>query len=316
MENFNIFFRINGKVYCESVSSCLPIDGLYDIVENKTSLSIRKTHVIKFNGKNLNDKKILNDYNVNSESTFDIQFSPSKAESHRKPDIEGEQMFMKLINRIAHDCGTHDINIVSLMSYNVDVSNVPKIFLQQLQWPTLKTQLKRLDKIVNDLEGLVNVNIILPDRNFIGYNNMFNPNAITNKELDELIDSISGSSTITDSNFESVIKLYENNLTTKTQQIDKICRIKPNSGFNKNAHEYNYRIRKYSVMLQNFTLKKIFGISHPLEKIVQLNFYYVGIIFENIEFNDPKNSIAYGIDFSPLSLNNLHVHVWTGDKII
>jgi hypothetical protein len=205
---------------------------------------------------------------------------------------------------------------VSLMSYNVDASNVPKIFLQQLQWPTLKNQLKRLDKIVNDLEGLVNVNIILPDRNFIGYNNMFNPNAITNKELDELIDSIADSSTITDSNFESVIKLYENNLTTKTQQIDKICRIKPNSGFNKNAHEYNYRIRKYSVMLQNFTLKKIFGISHPLEKIVQLNFYYVGIIFENIEFNDPKNSIAYGIDFSPLSLNNLHVHVWTGDKII
>ncbi len=317
MEKFNIFFRINGKVYCENVSSCLPIDGLYDIVERKTSSNVRKTHVIKINGKIANDSNLLNDYNVSPDCTFDIYYSPSKAESYRKPDIEGENMFNKLINQIAHDSGFHDVNIVSLMSYNVDTSNGEKVFLQQLQYPILTEQLARLDKNLDKLEGIVNVNIILPDRNFIGYNNtMFNPNAIKKEDLDDILDTFASSSSITDSNFESVIRLCEENTFIKTPQIDKICRIKPNSGFNKNAHEYSYRIGKYSVMLDNFKLKKIFPISKALAKIVQLNFYYVGIIFENIEHDDPKNAIAYGIDFSPLKLYNLHVHVWTGDKII
>jgi len=317
MEKFNIFFRINGKVYCENVSSCLPIDGLYDIVEKKTLSNVRKTHVIKINGKIANDSNLLNDYNVRPDCTFDIYYSQAKAESNRKPDIEGEHTFNKLISQIAHDSGLHDVNIVSLMSYNVDTTNGKKVFLQQLQYPTLAVQLDKLDKNINKLEGLVNVNIILPDRNFIGYNNnMFNPNSIKKEDLDDLLDTFAGSSGTTDLNFESVVRLCKENTFTKTPQIDKICRIKPNSGFNKNAHEYNYRIGKYSVMLQNFKLKKIFPVSGALEKIVQLNFYYVGIIFENMENNDPKNAIAYGIDFSPLKLYNLHVHVWTGDKII
>jgi len=316
MEKFNIFFRINGKNYCENVSSGLTIASLYDIVERKTSSNIRQTHVIKINGKIAQDDKFLNDYDVKPDCTFDIHYSPSKAESFRKPDIEGELMFKKLIDKIAYDSGKNDVNIVSLMSYNVDISNSSKVFLQQLQWPILKKQLKKLDAIVNNLDGIINVNIILPDRNFIGYNNMFNPNFNKTKDFEEFIGSLASSSLISDPDFESVIKLYEENLNTKTPQIDKFCKIKENSGFNKNAHEYNYRIRKYSIMLQNFGLNKIFDVSKSLQKIIQLNFYYVGIIFENIDYDDPKNFIAYGIDFSPLRFYNLHVHVWTGDKII
>ena len=225
-------------------------------------------------------------------------------------------MFQKLISSIAHDSGSDDINIVSLMSYNVDLSNTQKVFLQQLQWPILRKELKRLDKKINQLEGLINVNIMLPDRNFIGYNNIFNPNALSKKDVEKLLEEVGSSSQINDSNFESIIKLINETSNNENPQIDKICNIKINTAFNKNAHEYNYRISKYSTMLQNFKLGKIFQVSESLEKIVQLNFYYVGIIFDNIEYDDPKKFLAYGFDFSPLSLNNLHVHVWTGDKII
>jgi len=317
MEKFNIFFRINGKNYCENVFSGLSISGLYDVVEKKILTNIRETHIIKINGKILQDNTFLNDYNVTPDSTFDIQYSLSKAESFRKPDIEGELIFKKLLDKIAYESGKNDVNVVSLMSYNVDnYSNTNKLFLQQLQWPTIKKQLKRLDVNVCNLDDIVNVNIILPDRNFIGYNNMFNPNYNENKEFNELIECLASSSLISDTDLESVIRLYNESSNIKTPQIDEICKIKENKAFNNNAHEYNYRIRKYSIMLENFSLNKIFEVSQSLKKIIQLNFYYVGIIFENIEYNDPKNFIAYGIDFSPLQFYNLHVHVWTGYKII
>ena len=42
-------------------------------------------------------------------------------------------------------------------------------------------------------------------------------------------------------------------------------------------------------MLQNFKLKSIFKASEKLERIIQLNFYYVGIIFKNPYMDDVKN---------------------------
>ena len=292
MNQINLFLRLNTKTYCGIVPCNTTISSLYEIIESKSNTSVKKTHVLKINGKIAHDDAKLADYNISPDTTIEVQYSLSKADSNRDPDIEGEMMFTKFIKQIAHDSGLNDINIVSLMSYNVDLSNVEKILLQQLQWPTLTKELKRLDKKIEELEGIINVNIIMPDRNFISYNELLNPYVDTS---------------------EIFIEKYKGMLTN---QIDSLCGIKLNSAFFKNAHEYNYRIGKYSVMLQNFRLKKIFGVSKPLEKIVQLNFYYVGIIFENAIYNNPKKYIAHGFDFSPLSSYNLHVHVWTGDKII
>lgn len=289
MEKINLFFKINTKIYCEIIPKDSTINSLYDIIELKSNTEIRKSHVFKINGKIVQDNKKLTDYNISPNTTIDVQFSLSKCEKNRDPDIEGEMIFNKLVNDIGHNCGIFDVNIVSLMSYNVDMTNINKIFLQQLQWPILGKELKRLDLMSKDLEGLVNINIILPDRNFISYNN----NPIASNE-----DSFLNSS-------EKINK-----------QIDSICDIKKNTSFTKNAHEYNYRVSKYSVMLQNFKLKKLFEVSSSLQKIVQLNFYYVGIIFEKIEFNNSEKNIVYGFDFTPLKPYNLHVHVWTGEKII
>jgi hypothetical protein len=223
-------------------------------------------------------------------------------------------MFQKLISNIAHDSGLFDINIISLMSYNVDLSIAKKVFLQQLQWPILNKELSRLDKIYDKLEGLINVNIILPDRNFIGYNSRYNPSFETTKKI---FKSITRGSLITDIEIDSLVKIInENSDTDKNPQINSLCGIKLNSAFNKNASEYNYRISKHSVMLQNFKLKKLLSVSEQLEKIIQLNFYYVGVIFTNTDFDEPKDSITYGIDFSQLKPYNLHVHMWTGEKII
>ena len=313
MKKINIFFKINNKIYCENVPYNLPIDKLYDIIETKTEIEIRTTHVIKICGKIANDNDILSDYNITPECTLDVYFSMSKAGLFQKPDEEGINMFQKLISNIAHDSGLYDINIVSLWSYNVDLSNIQKIFLQQLQWPVLKKELKRLDKILNELEGLVNVNILLPDRNFIGYNSMYNSNFVNKQNI---FASIAEGCSLANMDTKSLKIINENTDTDKNPQINSICGIKLNTAFNKNVHEYNYRISKHSIMLHNFSLKNIFGVSKKLEKIIQLNFYYIGVIFTNIDFDKPKEFITYGIDFSQLSPYNLHVRMWTGDKII
>jgi hypothetical protein len=314
MDKINVFFKINGKVYCDNVPCNLSIDKLYDIIENKIATKIRKTHAIKIHGKIADEKNMLSDYNVTSECTLDVYYSMSKAGLYHKPDVEGISMFQKLISNIAHDSGLFDINIISLMSYNVDLSIAKKVFLQQLQWPILNKELSRLDKIYDKLEGLINVNIILPDRNFIGYNSRYNPSFETTKKI---FKSITRGSLITDIEIDSLVKIInENSDTDKNPQINSLCGIKLNSAFNKNASEYNYRISKHSVMLQNFKLKKLLSVSEQLEKIIQLNFYYVGVIFTNTDFDEPKDSITYGIDFSQLKPYNLHVHMWTGEKII
>lgn len=314
MEKINVFFKINGKCYCENVAYNLSIDKLYDIIEKKISTKIRKTHTIKIHGKIAEEKCFLSDYTTSPECTLDVYYSMSKAGMYHKPDDEGITMFHKLISNIAYDSGLHDINIVSLMSYNVDLSIAKKVFLQQLQWPTLNKELKRLDKMYDKLEGLVNVNIILPDRNFIGYNSRYNPNF---DKIKNLFESITCESLLSDIEIDSLIRIInENSDTDKNPQINSLCGIKLNSAFNKNACEYNYRISKHSIMLQNFNLKKIFRVSEQLEKIIQLHFYYVGVIFTDVNFDAPKNFITHGIDFSELSPYNLHVHMWTGDKII
>lgn len=314
MEKINVFFKINGKFYCENIPYNLTIDNLYDIIESKISSKIRKTHVIKIHGQIARENTNLSDYNITPECTLDVFYSISKAGLYEKPDIEGITMFEKLILNLAHDSGLYDINIISLMSYNVDLSNVKKNFLQQLQWPILKKELSKLDKMYKELDGLVNVNILLPDRNFIEYNSMYSPNFEKNKKN---FDSIDCSGTISDEDVDSLISIInENSNDNPNSQINSLCDIKLNSAFNKNAHEYNYRISKHSIMLQNFKLKKIFGVSHSLEKITQMNFYYVGIIFPNTNLTNLQDLITYGVNFAPLAKYNLHVHMWTGDKIM
>lgn len=295
MEKINLFFNVsnkNSKTYCERVCPKTKISDLYDIVESKSTSSLRNTHVFRFNGRPIDDDKTIEDYNICKDSTLYVCFSLSRTRLSTKPDIEGELVFTKFIGQLARDSGVDDINIVSLMSYNVDISNTEKILLQQLQWPTVKAQLAKLDKKINQLEGIVNLNIILPDSNFTNYNKMLSP----------------------DTDLTSLEKTPYAEFPNS--QIDSICEIKLNSAFTKNAHDYNYRISKYSTMLQNFKLKKLFGASKSLEKIVLINFYYVGIVFTNPHIDNPKKCIASGIDFSPLKPCNLHVHVWTGEKII
>ncbi len=295
MEKINLFFNVNNKnskTYCERVCPKTKISDLYDIVESKSTSSLRNTHVFRFNGRSIDEDKTLEDYNICKDSTLHVCFSLSRTRLTAKPDIEGELMFTKFIGQLAHDSGVDDINIVSLMSYNVDISNTEKILLQQLQWPTVKAQLAKLEKKINQLEGIVNLNIILPDSNFTNYNKMLSP----------------------DTDFTN---LKQNpHVELPNPQIDSICEIKLNSAFTKNAHEYNYRISKYSTMLKNFKLKKLFGASKSLEKIVLINFYYVGIVFTNPHVDNPKKCIASGIDFYPLKPYNLNVCVWTGEKII
>ena len=289
MEKIGLMFRIDSKTYYEIIPADSNISFLYDIFEMKTNRSIKKTHCIKIYGKIVDDNSKLQDYNVNHDSTIEAYFSVGKAEKYRDPDNEGEIMFSQLIKDIEYGSGLNDVNIISLMSYNVDISNPTKMILQQLQYPTLKKVLKKLVTIKSKLEGLININIILTDRNFISYNKQFNQNNIFD------------------------ILLEENNFTP---QIDTLLNIKPNTGFMKNAHKYNYRVSKYSIMLQNFKLVNILNVPKSLQKIIQLNFYYVGIIFENIYEHNINNHIIYGFNFSPLKESNLHVVQWTGDKLL
>jgi hypothetical protein len=185
--------------------------------------------------------------------------------------------------------------------------------LQQLQWPILKKELNRLDEIYYELDGLIDVNIFLPDRNFIEYNNIYNPNCKDKKKEH----SLTGGCSLNEMDIDTLIKTINENLDTDiNSQINSICKIKINSAFNKNMSEYNYRISKHSIILQNFCLKKIFCVSQKLEKIIQLNFYYVGIIFTNTNFVLQNDYTIADIDFSVLSPYNLHIHMWTGDKIM
>jgi hypothetical protein len=151
MEKINLFFKINTKIYYEIIPLDSIINSLYDVIEVKSNTELRKTHIFKIYGKILQDNKKISDYNITSNSTIEVLFSHSKCEKNRDPDIEGVMMFKKLVDDIGHNCGMFDVNIVSLMSYNVDMTNKNKILLQQLQWPILGKELKRLDSIINDL---------------------------------------------------------------------------------------------------------------------------------------------------------------------
>ncbi len=293
MEKINLYLKLNTKTYYVQVPNNLLIADLYNIIKIKSQTSLQNTHVFKFNGKILQDNKTLEDYDVKTESTFDVSYSQGKINSTRKPDIQGEIMFKRLLDDIALNSGLYDINIISLMSYNVEMSNKEKILLQQLQWPTLTKELMKLDEIINKPDNIINANIILADTNFTTYNKMYN-------QMAQL----------------SYVELMETNYHKTTQQINTMCDIKLNLEFLNNASKYSYRISKHSIMLNEFAFKNIFNVSKSLEKIVQLNFYFVGIIFFNLGYDDPKNNIACGFDFSALSKNNLHVNLWTGDKII
>lgn len=277
----NIIIKLDSLTCAIYIPIQTSISDLYDIVEKKTNTKIKKTHSLKLNGKVCLDDKLLSDYNISDGIIMYVQYSLCRAENFRDPDLLGEHIYSQFIKDLASQSNQYSINIISLMSYNVDTSNIKKMILQQTQYPTIRKELKKMSHHAHE----ININVILTDRNFIEYNkrelNCFFP--VRDVDLD----------------------------IEYTPQIDTLCQIQIDENFLEKSKLYSNRITKYSIPLEKtkiFNLVKIPGLD---KSNILLNFYYVGLIFENTT-NIPDKSIYYGIDYSSLVPFNLHVLMWTG----
>ncbi len=283
----NMIFYYDTKLYCVSLDSSTKIGELYDIISEKSGKVINSSNVCYYNGKELDDIKTLDDYGIIHDSTIYIRFSLRKHSLSRPPDVLGHTIFNDFIDWLGRRSKPTDFNIFSLMGFNVDSTSYKKNITQQLQ-PDLLKSLLVANRSVLELQDEININIIIPDYNFIEYNE-----AIITTVIEQ----------------------------TTQLQIHNYLSIESDMDFSQYFPQFQNRIVKYQTRLvDNPDLQTLLDLSYEYDSElidkIKISFYYVGIKFMDQSIRRSRDVLVInGIDLSKIKHTNLYVNLWMTESV-
>lgn len=283
MSTINIFIKYNNKTLVHTVSKDLAISEIYNLIEISTKQNVKKTHIIQGFGRILDDDKKLSDYPIDQNSLIRVDYSMGKSFRNEPIDILGHRSFYRFIKKMSKKSTDSNYFIISLLSFNVckDTGSIIKNINQQLQPCIINNIIK---KIKSDMDK-ININLILPDYNFIEYNKYFISN-----------------------NYQPFIIHNQ-----QAPQINEMFKIPQSQTFNTKSEKYFNRIVKFSTRLNNnCNLMNIFNVDEELANRIKFNFYFVGIKLSSTTDNN-SNYNYYGFDYTHLVHKNTIIVMWTGD---
>ncbi len=256
MDTIVIFIKTDSITISENINPNSQISFIFDIIKIKIGEDIRKSHTLIFGTHILDESQTLQYYKILNGSTIRTNFSIGKINYYKPVDTIGMLSYQNLINELGKTNVNNDFTIISLLSFNMEKTNLEKNLSQQLQPKTIKFILETY--IGQKPNTNININIVLVDIGFIDYNNYY---------------------------LNHDFKKCKN-----TPQINDILSLEPC----KNFTSLDNRILKFKTNDTNIIpIYKYLNISNNTNIKLQFTFYFVGVDIKNMDSDGNICSVDY-----------------------